>query len=275
MHTPKSKQLFGNLLMIMIALIFLFPVLWVISSSLKSGSELFQYPPTLFPSEINLSSFQSVLVENDFITYFKNSAFVAVTATLITVVINTMAGFAFAKYNFRFSNLIFLMLISAEMLPTEILMAPTFDVIAALGLYNSLWGIIIAPAASPTGVFMMRQYFLSVPDSLIESARMDGASEWTVFTRIMVPIAKPIIATLSILSFMWRWNDFIWPLIVISEDRLYTLQLAIANLVGERAIDWGALLSASVISMIPVLVVFLIFQKQIIQSIASTGLRDG
>lgn len=275
MDTPKTSRVFGNILMTFLALLFLFPALWVVLSSLKSGTELFRYPPTIFPSSIDLSAYGKVLVENDFLTYFKNSAFVAVTATLITVAINTMAGFAFAKYNFRFSNIIFLFLISAEMLPTEILMAPTFDVISYLGLYNSLWGIIIAPAASPTGVFMIRQYFLSVPDSLLESARMDGASEWTIFTRIMVPIAKPIIATLSILSFMWRWNDFIWPLIVISEDRLYTLQLAIANLVSERAIDWGSLLSASVISMIPVLIVFLIFQKQIIRSIASTGLRDG
>lgn len=154
-------------------------------------------------------------------------------------------------------------------------MRPTFTVVSALGLYNTLWGVIIPPIATPTGIFLMRQYFMGVPDSLLESARIDGAGEVRIFATMMVPLAKPVISTLTILSFMWRWNDYVWPMLVISDQSKYTMQLAIANLVGELSIDWNTLLCASVISMVPMLIVFALFQKQIIASVMTSGLKEG
>ncbi|WP_094548068.1 carbohydrate ABC transporter permease [Petroclostridium xylanilyticum] len=265
----------GSLLLILATFVFIFPVLWIVLSSFKPGNELFSYPITLFPKNATVENYINTFNQYDFLLYFKNTFIVTVTSTIITLAINTMAGFAFAKYRFRGRDLLFVAFLSTTMLPTEVIMSPTFTVVSKLGLYNSLWGIIIPPIATPTGIFLMRQYFLSVPDSILESARIDGAKERTIFWRLMVPIAKPVISTLTIFSFMWRWNDFIWPLLVISEPKKYTLQLAISNLSGQFSIDWNTLLSASVISMIPVLIVFLIFQKNIIDSMMSSGLKEG
>lgn len=159
------------------------------------------------------------------------------------------------------------------MLPTEVIMNPTFSVIRALGLYDNLWGIIIPSINTATGIFMFRTFFLSVPNDLIESARIDGASDGTIFLRIMLPIAKPIIMTLGIFSFQWRWNDYIWPLIVLNDPSKYTLQIAIRSLVGAQNINWTLLIAASVISIIPLLLVFLSLQRWILDSDAMSGIK--
>lgn len=266
--TKKTKGMFaGNILMWIVALLFLFPAVWIVLCSFKPGNELFSIPPTLFPKNPSFSAYLTTWQQNNFLHYFANSMIVAVASTIITLLINTMAGFAFAKYRFKGRDFIFMALLTTMMLPTEVIMRPTFTVVSALGLYNSLWGVIIPPIATPTGIFLMRQYFMGVPDSLLESARIDGAGEVRIFATMMVPLAKPVISTLTILSFMWRWNDYVWPMLVISDQSKYTMQLAIANLVGELSIDWNTLLCASVISMIPMLVVFALFQKQIIASV--------
>jgi alpha-1,4-digalacturonate transport system permease protein len=159
------------------------------------------------------------------------------------------------------------------MLPTEVIMNPTFSVIRALGLYDNLWGIIIPSINTATGIFMFRTFFLSVPNDLIESARIDGASDGMIFLRIMLPIAKPIIMTLGIFSFQWRWNDYIWPLIVLNDPSKYTLQIAIRSLVGAQNINWTLLIAASVISIIPLLLVFLSLQRWILDSDAMSGIK--
>lgn len=276
--TPTKKttgMVVGNILMWVVALLFLFPALWIVLCSFKPGNELFSIPPTLFPKNPSFTAYLTTWQQNNFLHYFANSMIVAVASTIITLLINTMAGFAFAKYRFKGRDFIFMALLTTMMLPTEVIMRPTFTVVSTLGLYNSLWGVIIPPIATPTGIFLMRQYFMGVPDSLLESARIDGASEVRIFATMMVPLAKPVISTLTILSFMWRWNDYVWPMLVISDQSKYTMQLAIANLVGELSIDWNTLLCASVISMIPMLVVFALFQKQIIASVMTSGLKEG
>ena len=167
-----------------------------------------------------------------------------------------------------------LLFIATLAIPLEVIMSPIFIVIRNVGFYDNFWGLIIPAAATPTGVFIMRQYFVSIPNELIESGRMDGTGEWKVFTRIVLPIAKPVVASLSIFSFMWRWNDYLWPLIVISSPEKYTLQLAISNFAGEFSVDWDSLLSMSVISMVPVLIIFLLFQPYFIQGIAASGMKE-
>jgi alpha-1,4-digalacturonate transport system permease protein len=159
------------------------------------------------------------------------------------------------------------------MIPLQVIMIPIFLQLKRLGMLNSLWGIIIPPAATPTGVFLARQYMTTIPDSLIEAARIDGGGEWFVFRRIIVPMAKPIIATIAIFSFMWRWNDYLWPLIVISRNSKQTIQQALANFVGQLQINWSNLLAMTTITILPVIIVFLVFQKFFMQGISAGAVK--
>ena len=262
-----------SLLKILLVLVFFFPLLWIFLSSLKNQSELFSYPLTLLPADPSLNNYRAALKTGDFLRFFSNSLFVSVVATLITVLINTMAGYALSKYIFKGRDTIFFIMIATLMIPLQVIMVPIFILEKNLGLLNTLWGIIIPPAATPTGIFLARQYMLTIPNSLIEAARIDGAGEWFIFQRIILPLAKPIIATLAIFSFMWRWNDFLWPFIVIAKQKNYTLQLALANFVGQYDVDWSKLLSMTVISIIPLIAVFLIFQKYFIKGMTSGGVK--
>jgi alpha-1,4-digalacturonate transport system permease protein len=253
--------------------VFLFPVFWILLSSLKTQSELFTYPLTFFPEEPTIGNYVRAFQSGRFLTYLQNSAFVAVVSTVITVLINTMAGYALSKYNFAGRDTIFFVMIATLMIPLQVIMIPIFILEKNIGLLNTLWGIIIPPAATPTGVFLARQYMMTIPNSLIESARIDGAGEWFIFQRIIMPLAKPIIATIAIFSFMWRWNDFLWPFIVISQQKKYTLQLALSNFVGQYNVDWSSLLSMTVIAIIPMVVVFLFFQKYFIKGLSAGGVK--
>ncbi|MDN3019100.1 carbohydrate ABC transporter permease [Paenibacillus sp. BSR1-1] len=270
----KKSNILIYLALSVLVCIFIFPVIWVVLSSIKDSTELYSWPPKFIPDNPTFENFIAAFEKGNFGTYFLNSTFVTVTATVLTLIINTMAGYALAKYRFKGDTWLLIGFISTLMIPLEVIMTPIFSVISKLGLYNSLWGIIIPPAATPTGVFLIRQYLLTVPDELIEAARIDGAGEWKIFWKLIVPIAKPIISVLAIFSFMWRWDDFIWPLIVISDPTKYTVQLALSNFIGEFNVDWGSLLAMSVVTMIPVLIVFLIFQKQFIQGMATSGMKD-
>ena len=258
---------------LLLTLLFLFPVLWVLLSSLKSQSELFTYPLTFFPASPTLGNYRDAFRSGRFPRFFANSAYVAVVSTAVTVMINTMAGYALSKYVFRGRDLIFFIMMTTLMIPLQVIMIPIFLLEKNLGLLNTLWGIIIPPAATPTGVFLARQYMMTIPNSLIESARIDGSGEWFIFRRIVLPLAKPIIATIGIFSFMWRWNDFLWPFIVISRERNYTLQLALSNFVGQYDVDWSKLLSMTVIAIVPMVAVFLAFQKYFIRGLTEGGVK--
>lgn len=159
------------------------------------------------------------------------------------------------------------------MIPLEVIMIPIFKVIVATNLYDNLWGLIIPAVASPTAVFLVRQYYVPIPNELMEAARIDGASEMQIFLRVMLPLAKPVVSVLCIFSFMWRWNDYLWPKLVINGKENYTLQLALANFSGEYSVDWNSLLAMSVISMIPVLIVFVTLQKYIIGGMTAGGVK--
>ncbi len=263
----------GLILKIFLLIVFFFPILWIIFSSLKLQNELFTFPLTIFPNHPTLQNFRAAFKSGNFIRYFNNSAFVAVVSTIITITINIMAGYALSKYIFKGRDLIFSIMIATLMIPLQVILVPIFILEKNLGLLNSLWGIIIPPAATPTGIFLARQYMMTIPNSLIEAARIDGGGEWFIFHRIIIPLAKPIIATIAIFSFMWRWNDFLWPFIVIAKEKKYTLQLALANFVGQYDVDWSKLLSMTVISIIPLVFVFLLFQKYFIRGMTSGGVK--
>jgi alpha-1,4-digalacturonate transport system permease protein len=255
------------------ALVFVFPIIWVVLSSLKPQSELFTYPLTILPGHPTLQNYGTALRSGDFLAYFRNSLFVSLVATLITVSINVMAGYALSKFYFRGRDLIFYLMVGTLMIPLQAIMVPIFLLLKGLGLLNTLWGVIIPPAATPTGVFLARQYIQSIPNSFIEAARIDGASEWRIFVRVIAPLAQPIIATIAIFSFMWRWNDFLWPFIVISVKRNMTLQLALANFVGQYQINWANLLAMTVVTMIPMVVVFILLQKYFVTGLTAGGVK--
>lgn len=205
--------------------------------------------------------------------YLWNSVFITVVATLLTLLVNSMAAFALSKYRFRGRKTVFLLVIATLMVPPTIVLVPVFLVIGQVGLLNSLWGVILPAIATPTGVFLLRQYMLTIPDELIEAARMDHASEWRIYWRIILPLAAPALAVLAIFSVMWRWNDFLLPLIVLSRSEVFTLQLALNAFQGELNTQWHYLLAMTVITLLPVTLVFAFLQRHITTGIASAGVK--
>ena len=206
-------------------------------------------------------------------TYLWNSVFITVVATILTLLFNSMAAFALSKYQFTGQKTVFVLIIATLMIPPTIILVPAFLVISELHLLNNLWGVILPAVATPTGVFLLRQYMLTIPDELLEAARMDNASEWRIYWKIILPLAAPAMAVLAIFSFMWRWNDFLWPLIVLSKSEHFTLQLALNAFQGELNTQWHYLLAMTVITLIPITLVFAFLQKYITTGIASAGVK--
>lgn len=213
------------------------------------------------------------LTQFNFLRYFGNSVFVTAVATAITLVINSMAAFALSKYKFPGRDAIFIVIISTLMVPITVILVPAFLVITELNMNNTLWGVIVPGAATPTGVFLLRQYMLTIPDELIDSARIDGASEWRIYWQIVLPLARPALAVLAIFSIMWRWNDFLWPLIVLSENELFTLQVGLNSFRGQHDTQWHYILAMTVLTLLPITVVFAFLQRFITSGIATTGMK--
>jgi alpha-1,4-digalacturonate transport system permease protein len=220
-----------------------------------------------------LSNYTEPFLHFDFLTYLRNSVFVTVAATLITLLTNSMAAFALSKYDFRGRGAVMLLIIATLMIPLSVILVPLYSVISAMGLFNSLWGVILPTVATPTGVFLLRQYMLTIPDELIDAARMDKASEWQIYWRIVLPLTAPALAVLAIFSVVWRWNDFLWPLIVLSRKELYTLQVGLNTYAGQLNVQWHYILAMTVVTMIPVVLVFVFLQRFITTGIASAGIK--
>lgn len=209
----------------------------------------------------------------NFLTYLRNSVVVTVVATLITLLINSMAAFALSKYEFRGRNAIFLIIIATLMVPISVILVPVYLVITEIGWVNNLWGVIIPGAATPTGVFLLRQYMLTIPDELLDAGRIDGATEWRLYWQVVLPLAAPALAVLTIFSVMWRWNDFLWPLIVLNRSELFTLQLGLNAFQGELQIQWHFVLAMTVLTLLPITLVFAFLQRFITTGIATTGIK--
>lgn len=209
----------------------------------------------------------------NFWRYLYNSVVVTASATILTLFVNSMAAFALSKYRFRGRGVIFMLIISTLMVPLSVILVPAFLLITALGWNNQLIGIIIPTIGTPTGVFLLRQYMLTIPDELLDSARIDGASEWRIYWQIVLPLARPALAVLAIFSVMWRWNDFLWPLIVLSRSDVFTLQVGLHSFAGELKIQWHYVLAMTVLTLLPITVVFAFLQRFITTGIATTGMK--
>lgn len=270
---PVAGRVLSYAMLIALSILVIAPVVWAVLSSFKTQTELARRPPTLLPNSLSTTNYTEAIQTFHFATYLKNSVLVTLGATALTLVINTMAAYALAKYNFRGRNLLFLVTLGTIMIPLQIILIPVYQVAASLHLVNSLWGLIIPPAATPTGVFLLRQYMLGIPDDLIEAARIDGAGEFRIFLRIVVPLCGAPLAVLAIFSVIWRWNDFLWPLIISQDQNKYTLPVALAQFSGQLVVPFNYILAMSVVSMLPVIVIFLVLQRHIVRGIASTGLK--
>lgn len=271
-RAPSIGDVTRTTTLLMLSLLVVVPLLWVVLGSFKTPTELAQRPPTLIPGEWVPSNYPEALGAFDFARALGNSVFVTVVATLLTLAINSPAAYALAKYNFRGRDFLFLVTLATIMIPLQVILIPVYQITAQLGLVNSLWGVIIPAIATPTGVFLLRQYMLTIPDELIDSARVDGAGEFAVFARIVLPLCRPALAVLAIFSVLWRWNDFLWPLVVTNAETR-TLPVALSQFASQEVVPFNLVLVMAVVSIVPVLICFLLFQKQIVQGIASTGLK--
>jgi len=209
----------------------------------------------------------------DFLRFLWNSVFVTLVATTITLIINSMAAYALSIYEFPGKNAALLTVIGTLMIPITIILVPVYLVVTELGLVNSLWAVILPGAATPTGVFLLRQYMLTLPRDLIEAARMDKASEWQIYWRIVMPLTLPALAVLAIFSVMWRWNEFLWPLAVLTKTESYTLQIGLNAFQGELQTQWHYLLAMTVMTLLPIALVFVFLQRFITTGIANTGMK--
>ena len=267
----------GNLLiwglLVVGALIMVFPLYWMFATAIRPREELFSGEFRLLPSDLIWSNFSQAWGKLPFALFYLNSILIALIAVAATVFINLLAGYTFAKYEFPGRNILFLLLISTLMIPIQVIMVPEFLIVSALGWVNTYAGVIAPRAAEAFGIFMVRQFMVSIPDELIEAARLDGAGEFKIFWKVILPLSWPVVAVLTIFTFMWRWNDFAWPLVVLQDREAYTVPLGLNLMKGQFFTDWTGIMSMSLVSILPMLGVFIFFQRYFIQGIASTGIK--
>jgi multiple sugar transport system permease protein len=250
------------------------PFVWMLLSSIKPEGEIRRVPPTWLPETFTLENYQQLFTRMDFPRFFANSVIVAVAITLGNLVFCSMLGYALAKLRFPGRRALFGIVLGMLMVPGMVMFVPQFVLVSNLGLTNTYPGLIVPFVAGPFGVFLMRQFLLSIPDELVEAARVDGAGELRIFSRIVMPLARPALATLGILTFLSSWNSFLWPLVVATTEDKYTLPVALALFsVGQNRIDFGLMLAGSVVVVAPVLVVFMLLQRHFLRGIATTGLK--
>jgi multiple sugar transport system permease protein len=262
------------LILILGLLVVVGPFLWMALASFKPEAEIRAAPPTWWPHTWTLSNYDNLFTRLNFPRYFTNSLVVALLTTAGNLLFCSLLGYALAKLSFPGRRVLFLTVLGMLMVPGMVLFVPQFVLVSNLGLANSYAGLVLPFLAGPFGVFLMRQFLQSIPDDLLEAARVDGAGEWRIFWRVVLPLCRPALATLGILTFLTSWNNFLWPLVVATTDDKYTLPVALALFsVGRHRADFGLLLAGAAVVVLPVLIVFLVLQRHFMRGIATTGLK--
>ena len=261
------------LILIIIALLVLVPVIWMTFSAFKTEREIISWPPTFIPKTFTLENFVDVQGRINIIRYIANSVIYAGVTTALAVVVNSMAGYAYAFYEFKGKTGTFLMTLATMMVPFQVTMIPTYIICSKLNILNSMSALIIPFMVSGFGIFLCRQFAESIPNDILEAARIDGAGEWRIFFGIVIHTIKPAIAALCIFIFMGRWNDYLWPLIAIVDEDKMTLPLALNFFNSSLLTDYCTSMSAGVLVMIPIIIIYFIFQKQFIEGITMTGIK--
>jgi len=256
-----------------LAAVTLFPLLWMAAVSLMAPGEASTYPPPLVPAHPTLDNYRELFARAGMGRYLLNSVLLAISVTLLSLLLNVAAGYAFAKLRFAGRERIFKLLLGTLVIPGQVAMIPLFLLLKELGLVNSYGGVIVPAMASIFGIFLVRQYALSIPDDLLEAARIDGAGELRIFWLVVVPLLKPIIVTLAVFTLLGTWNDFMWPLIVLTDQSLFTLPVALASLSREHVADNELMMAGSVLTTLPVLVVFLALQRYYVQGLLAGSVK--
>jgi multiple sugar transport system permease protein len=262
-----------HLLAAPIAALAVLPLVWMVLTSLKLPDEAQQFPPTIFPSEIHWQNYTDVLRDAPFARWFLNSMVVSVAAVLGNLVFCSLAAYAFVRIRFVGRGLLFAAMLATLMVPFQVVMIPTFLIVRNLGMIDTLGGLILPNLCTPLGIFLLRQFFLAVPKDLEDAARIDGCSRLGVLVRVVLPLARPALVTLAVITFMYSWNDFLWPLIVIQSPHAATLQYGLNTFSGAHHTEWTLLMAANTMSLVPMLVLFFVGQRYFIQSVASSGLK--
>jgi multiple sugar transport system permease protein len=260
--------------LLLLAVVTMAPLIWMVAASFMAGGEASTFPPPFLPAHPTVQQYVELFTRLNITHYVVNSAFLSLTVTFLSLLVNSMAGYAFAKYRFAGREQLFRLLIASMIIPAQVTMLPLFLMLNKMGLVNTYFGVLIPGMASIFGIFLIRQYALSIPDSLIEAARMDGAGDFRIYWSVILPLCKPILITLAIFTFMGTWNDFLWPLIIMTDDSMYTLPVALASLSGEHVQDTELMMAGSVMTVLPVMLVFLALQRYYISGITAGGVKE-
>ncbi|MCC6495565.1 MAG: carbohydrate ABC transporter permease [Propionibacteriaceae bacterium] len=274
-RTQRQKRLSIIIVIVMFAVsaLFLLPFGWMLTASFRTQGSLLADPATLWPTVFTLENYSEIWRRIPFGRQLLNTVVFAGVVTVVSVTLNSMAGYALARFDFRGKNLAFLVLILTLMVPIEVTFVPLYNIISNFGWIDTYQGLIVPRLASAFGIFLMRQFFISLPKDLEDAARIDGASELRIFLRIMWPLAKPAVLTLAMFSLLRNWNDLLWPLMVITDQQMLTLPPGLAMFKGENLTEYGLLMAGSVIALIPMIVAFLFVQRSFIEGVATTGMK--
>jgi multiple sugar transport system permease protein len=258
---------------VVIALAVLLPLIWMVLASLRPEQDIVSAPPTLWPRSFTLEHYGEIWRALPFATLYRNTIVFAGTVTVVSLLFDSMAAYALARLRFRGREAVFVIVLIMLMLPFQITLVPLYDLLNNLGLVNSFTGMIVPRATNAFGIFFLRQFFLSLPKDLEEAARVDGASEWRIYWRVVLPLARPALLTLGLFHFQFNWNDLLWPLIMTSDTSRATLPAGLSLFMGQHVTQYGLLLAGAVLSLLPVIVLFLLIQRSFVQGIATTGLK--
>jgi multiple sugar transport system permease protein len=269
----KLGRLLTYVFLIALAAITLLPFLWMVSASLKANKDVFRFPIQWIPAVPVWSNFAKIWTEIPFLTFFLNTTKLTVIITLLQLFTSSFAGYAFAKLQFRGRDVLFLAYIASIAVPWQTYMIPQFIMMRSMHLVDTHLSLILLQTFTAFGVFLMRQFFISIPDDILDAARIDGLSEYGIFFRIMLPLSKPALATLTITTVVFVWNDFMGPLIYLNSESLKTIQLGLRLFIQQYSSDYALIMAASLVSLIPVIILFLAFQRFFVEGIASTGVK--
>jgi multiple sugar transport system permease protein len=261
------------LLLIAGACLMIIPFIWMVSTSFKPQAETISFPPRLLPENPTLDNYIETFQRLNMGRLFLNTAFVAITKTIINVYTSSLIGYIFGKFVFRGRDLLFYAILATWIIPFEVYMIPLYVMMVNFGLGDSYWALILPEISSAYAIFLFRQFMFTIPNDLIDAGRIDGAGEWYIFHRLILPLSRPIVATLVAFYFMWNWNDFLWPLIVITSSEKYVLPVGLAGFVSEHGTQYGLTMAGAALAIVPVLVIFLLMQRHIIEGITLTGLK--
>ena len=262
-----------HLLLMPVALLFLVPLVQMVMTSFMPNSDINRFPPRFFPSSLTLDGYASLFEESDILRWLVNTVIVATIAVVSHLILCSLAGYGFARMRFVGGTAAFFVVLATIMIPVQLLMIPTYVMFSRLGIINTLPAVIIPWLTSAFGIFLMRQFFLSLPRELEEAARIDGCNRFGVLIRIVLPLAKPALATLAIFTLLGSWNDLVWPLIAINNEDWFTLQLGLSNFQGMRRTEWSQLMAGNVVATMPLIVFFLMAQRHFIATMTFSGLK--